>query len=265
MGLNAYNEYMFYDHPKEKTKQNYSIISPLYITDFGNEYINFELVDKFVQLQRQRRLLIKNTLDLGCGPGTITDYLIKKGVWSVVAVDITPEFCEYVREKFKDLKGAYVEVIEGDMVDVIKEIIPGYRNNIGGVVAGFSIIHIPDNEVDELLRNIYTLLAPGGLFYMSCHEGTFKGMEIEPYVQQGDTRLRVQERLEIYMNYFTEEELRDRITRAGFTIIDLIHTKPQVIPGEIPVTKLQVLAEKSLPPEQKSENEPIGFDFTSKS
>lgn len=253
---------MFYDHPKEKTKQNYSIISPLYISDFGSEYSNFELIDKFVQLQRERRLLIKNTLDLGCGPGTITDYLIKKGVWSVVAVDITPEFCEYVREKFNDLRGAYVEVVEDDMVDFVKEIMPGYRNIIGGVVAGFSIIHIPDDEVDELLADIYVLLTPGGLFYMSCHEGTFKGMEIEPYVQQGDKRLKVQERLEIYMNYFTEQELRDRITRAGFTIIDLIRTKPPVIPGEIPVTKLQVLAEKTQLPAAQPDKSPIGFDFT---
>ena len=59
---------------------------------------------------------------------------------------------------------------------------------IAAITAGFSIIHIPDEEVDGLFQDIYDLLVPGGLFYMSSHEGHHKGMEIElPILQKKQT------------------------------------------------------------------------------
>ncbi len=233
---------------KQKTKEDYSAISELYITDFSTDHSHFELIDELIQLQRERRLLLKPTFDLGCGPATITSYLINKGLSNIVAVDITPEFCEYVEEKFKNPPPfVYLQVIEGDMVDVVNEALVTHKNCTAAVIAGFSIIHIPDNEVDSLLNSIFKLLCPGGLFYMSCHEGTHKGMQTEPYSMQNDKRLKTQERLEVYMNYFTESELQKRIENAGFQIRTLDRREADVMPGEIPVAKLQVLAEKSLP------------------
>ncbi len=231
---------------KQKTQQDYSAISQLYIADFGSNHTHFELIDKLIGIIRERRLLLRPTIDLGSGPGTIVDYLIKKGLWKVIAVDITPEFCDYMREKFKNLEGAFVDILEGDMVELMQKELQGWRGYTAAITAGFSIIHIPDNEVDGLLKNIYDLLFAGGVFYMSCHEGTSKGMELEPYTNQKDKRFKTHERFEVYMNYFTKEELRTRIEKVGFEIIDLIRYEPDILPGEIPVAKLQVLAQKPL-------------------
>lgn len=248
MRVPVYCWYVMTD-PKSQTRTDYSKIAKLYIAaSEEDKKPHFELIDQLVDHLRSKKLLLLNTIDLGSGPGTITNYLIKRGLWQVVAVDITPEFCDYIRERYRDSAPmSYVSVIEGDMVEIVRELIQTHKNRIAAVTAGFSIIHIPDKEVDGLLSDIYTILVPEGMFYISTYEGKHKGMEIEPAVISHTTQQKIRERFEVYMNYFTQKELEQRLNKVGFEIIESKLHEPDVLPGEIPVAKLEILAQKPTP------------------
>ena len=88
-------------------------------------------------------------------------------------------------------------------------------------------------------------MVPGGLFVMSCFKGVYKGREKEPYQTQKDKRLVVEKPLELYMNYFTENELQKRTEKAKLKIVEL-NTYPAVTSELIDFTadKIWLLVEK---------------------
>jgi SAM-dependent methyltransferase len=225
------------DQRKLATQKDYSKICRMYADDFGTDRDHFDYIDQAIKLIKERELDLLPVIDLGCGSGVVTDYLVEQGLQNIIAVDLTPEFCKMI-----EAKHSYkVKVICGDMVETVRNQKP---SSVASYFASFSIIHIPDEELDGLLANISQSLAFGGSFVMSCHKGTFKGMEQEPYQTQKDSRLTEKEELSAYMNYFTEEELTNRISKAGMKIIRLETFEAKIVPGEFPVPKIWLLAEK---------------------
>src|SRR3989344_6703173 len=91
-------------------------------------------------------------------------------------------------------------------------------NSIGTYIASYSLIHLPDPEIDELFLFISRSLVKRGLFLLSCYRGTRKELEQDPYQLNKDFRLNHDETLLLYMNYFSEEELRDRLKRVRMEI-----------------------------------------------
>ena len=227
------------DNRKLQTQKDYSIISNLYQNDFGKDYDHFSLVDEVVKHFKSPLLNGYPIVDLGCGSGVVTDYIALKGVENIKAIDITPAFCEMVKKNHPQK----VEVICTDMVEYLKQAVD---TSVGAYIANYSVIHIPDEEVDELFKNIHRTLANNGLFLMSCHKGSFKGMEQEPYQQQKDERLKSDEQLESYMNYFMEDELKNRIEKVGLRILSIDTFETKDVPGEIAVPKIWVLAQKQV-------------------
>ena len=226
-------------HDKRKlvTQENYSKISKIYADDFGSNRDHFDYIDQAIELIKIRKIDNLPVFDLGSGSGVVTDYLVEKNYPNIIAVDLTPEFCKMIEIKH----GRKVKVICEDMVEIIKK---QKSLSIAAYIASFSIIHIPDEELDSLFANISMSLSPGGSFVMSCHKGTFKGMEQEPYQIQKDLRLIEKDKLSTYMNYLTEDELIRRITKAGMKVLRIETFKSKVIPGELPAPKIWLLAEK---------------------
>ncbi|MEN9328701.1 MAG: hypothetical protein RI947_1509 [Candidatus Parcubacteria bacterium] len=225
------------DNRKLQTQQNYSKINKLYADDFGKDYDHFDFIDLVINHLSQNKLEKLPIIDLGAGSGVVTDYLIEKGQQKVTAIDITPEFCGMIRQKHKNK----VHVVCEDMVEAIKN---QQSSSIGAYIANYSIIHIPEEEVDSMLSNIARSLFNQGLFLMSCHKGTYKGMEQEPYQSQNDSRLNEQNELSTYMNYFMEDELKQRVEHAGLVILKMDTFETKIVPGEIPVPKIWLLAKK---------------------
>jgi predicted TPR repeat methyltransferase len=227
------------DQRKLATQKDYSKISKMYADDFGTDRDHFDFIDQVIKLIKERKLDSLPMIDLGCGSGVVTDYLEEKGLQNIIAVDLTPEFCKMIEAKHGDK----VKVICGDMVETVKNQKP---SSVASYFASFSIIHIPNEELDSLFTSISLSLTSGGFFVMSCHKGTFKGMEQEPYQTQKDSRLTENEELSAYINYFTEEELTKRITKAGMKVVRLETFEAKIVPGEFPAPKIWLLAEKQV-------------------
>lgn len=136
------------DIRKTLTQKNYSVIAELYIEDFEKNYENFHFIDDLLKLITLHKLEEYSVVDLGSGPGTVIDYILKKGKnrSSLVAVDFNQFFCGRMNKKYIQKKN--IKIVHEDIVDFTKR---QKTQSIGAYIASYSIIHIPDGEIDELI------------------------------------------------------------------------------------------------------------------
>ena len=89
--------------------------------------------------------------DVGCGTGRITAWLADRGL-DVFGVDLSPGMLAVARRDYPHLSFSI-----GDMTDLQ---IPD--RSLAGLVAFYSIIHIPPARLPEVFAGFGRVLAPGG-------------------------------------------------------------------------------------------------------
>lgn len=89
--------------------------------------------------------------DLGCGHGKVTSFLHGLGV-DTFGIDLSPELVAHAR---KENPGLRFEV--GSMTSLS---LP--PESVAGIVASYSIIHVPDAVLPALFAGFARVLAPGG-------------------------------------------------------------------------------------------------------
>ncbi len=127
-------------------------------------------------------------LDLGSGPGSDSAFLMRQGL-KVRALDATPAFVEHARSNGVDAHlGTFDDVTEVAEYD--------------GVYASFCLLHAPRADFPRHLNAIHTALKPGGQLFLGMKLGT------------GEHR----DDLDRYYTYYSETQIKDALTSAGFTI-----------------------------------------------
>jgi SAM-dependent methyltransferase len=89
--------------------------------------------------------------DLGCGPGYVTAHLHSLGL-NAFGVDLSPTMIELARQAHPDLRfevGSMTELDAGDAT-------------LAGILAWYSVIHTPPEELPAILAEFHRALAPGG-------------------------------------------------------------------------------------------------------
>jgi SAM-dependent methyltransferase len=109
---------------------------------------------------RHREQLAGRVLELGCGAGRITGYLLALGR-EVTGLDVSPAMIAECRRRYPG--GRF---LEGDMADL-----SGFPNSsLDVVIVGFNVLDIfGDARRRQTLREIHRVLAPDGLLIMSSH------------------------------------------------------------------------------------------------
>ncbi|MFI6237743.1 class I SAM-dependent DNA methyltransferase [Micromonospora sp. NPDC050784] len=108
--------------------------------------------------------------DIGCGPGRITAHLHDIGL-DAFGVDLSPAMIEVARQ---DHPGLRFEV--GSMTAL--ELADGC---LTGLLAWFSLIHIPDDEVPTVFAEFFRVLRPGGALLLGFHAGDGSRLKTEGY------------------------------------------------------------------------------------
>jgi SAM-dependent methyltransferase len=98
--------------------------------------------------------------DVGCGPGYVTGHLHKLGV-DAFGIDLSPEMIAIAR---RDHPGLRFEV--GTMTDL--DLTDG---SVAGVLAFWSVIHVPDHAVPGVFGEFRRVLRPGGPLLVGFHVG----------------------------------------------------------------------------------------------
>ncbi|MFS8198359.1 class I SAM-dependent methyltransferase [Streptomyces sp. CWNU-52B] len=108
--------------------------------------------------------------DVGCGPGRITAHLRTLGV-DAFGIDLSPGMVEVAR---RDHPGVRFEL--GSMTDL--DLPDG---SLSGLVAWYSLIHIPDREMESVLRHFRRVLRPGGPLLVGFHVGDESRLKTRGY------------------------------------------------------------------------------------
>lgn len=133
-----------------------------YYNDNAKEFFNStfgadmsETIDRFLKyLNKGDRIL-----DFGCGSGRDSKTFIEKG-FSVVAMDGSEKLCQLART----ILGPAVLHMR------FEEIM--WDNDFDGVWACASLLHVPKQQMDEIVNKLYKSLKDNGVLYCSFKLGT---------------------------------------------------------------------------------------------
>ncbi len=111
-----------------------------------------------------------NLLEIGCGPGTITSYLVQhRPDFQICAIDGAPAMIELAKKTIPQ-----VEFLLMDCRDLSKLTL-----KYDGVISGFCIPYLTQEECKQLFFDCSNLLTQGGILYISAIEGSYADSKIE--------------------------------------------------------------------------------------
>jgi SAM-dependent methyltransferase len=98
--------------------------------------------------------------DVGCGPGRVTAYLNSRGL-TAFGVDLSPGMIEVARASHPGLRFEVGSMLALDLPD----------DSLGGVLAWYSTIHVPDELLPQALAEFRRVLVPGGHLLLAFQAG----------------------------------------------------------------------------------------------
>ena len=98
--------------------------------------------------------------DIGCGPGRVTAHLSRLGL-SIEGVDLSPRMVAVAREEHPSLAFSVGSMERLAFAD----------RSLAGIVAWYSIIHIPGKRLPGVLAEFARVLTPGGQLLLAFQVG----------------------------------------------------------------------------------------------
>ncbi|MFD7428212.1 class I SAM-dependent DNA methyltransferase [Streptomyces sp. NPDC091387] len=98
--------------------------------------------------------------DVGCGSGRITAHLCELGA-DTAGIDLSPAMIEVARRDHPGLRFEVGSMTDLDLADA----------SMAGLIAWYSLIHVPDDEIGTVLSHFRRVLRPGGPLLLAFHVG----------------------------------------------------------------------------------------------
>lgn len=143
--------------------------------------------------------------DLGCGPGHVTNYLHQHGA-NVFGIDLSSAMVDQARRLCLG-----IEFNTGSMLSLELE-----PESLAGIVAFYSIIHVPRDEVVTALCEMKRVLEPGRRLLLAFHIGD-EIMHLDQWWGES---------VSVDFVFFQPEEMRNYLERAGLEIEEIIEREP---------------------------------------
>ena len=141
-------------------------------------------------------------LDIGCGPGNITKYLLsKRPDFNISGIDIAPNMIELAK---KNNPTAIFKVMDSRQINKL-------QTKYDGIICGFCLPYLSQADSYKLIFDVKNLLNDNGLLYLSFVEGDPNKSDFQ--VGSGGDR--------IYFYYHNLEELKMKLTDSEFESINV--------------------------------------------
>jgi SAM-dependent methyltransferase len=152
--------------------------------------------------------------DVGCGPGHVTAHLHELGV-DAFGVDLSPGMIDVARREHPHLRFEVGSMTDLDLPDA----------SVAGLLAFWSLIHVPDDAVPAVFEHFRRALRPGGALLVGFHVGEISRLKTEGYGGHP-------------MNVYVHRRRPDRVAAwlrdAGFTVeAQLLLDPDDNVPGAV--------------------------------
>lgn len=159
-------------------------------------------------------------LEIGCGPGEVSNYLKMKGI-EIIGLDISEKMIEIAKQL-----NPFIDFRIGDVFDLkFKD------NSVAGIVAPYLIVNFKLDDIPKAFSEIHRVLIKKGQLLISFHSGR-QEIEVNDFFVKGN---------KIPYTYFDSDEIKDKLIETGFKIIEYINRLPYE--GEV-TTRTYIFAEK---------------------
>lgn len=176
-------------------KATYNRIAEDWFGDHHGDTWWIEGTDKFISFLKPGSLV----LDVGCGAGVKSQYLLDKGL-KVVGIDFSEKMIEIAK---REVPSATFHVAD------IKNL-SGLQESFDGILAQAVLLHIPKIEADGVVKGLRDKLHNGGYLYIAVKEKRESGKE-EEILKENDYGYEY----ERFFSYFTLPEIKSYIADAG--------------------------------------------------
>jgi SAM-dependent methyltransferase len=142
-------------------RQAYGAIAEQYINAFGNS--GQVHANDLALIARHLSIRPGAVIDAGCGPGHLTEFLRSFDV-DAMGIDLVPEFIDHACATYPDGRYELGSMCELGLPD----------GSIAGILAWYSLIHLPPDDLNGVLTVLRRVIAPGGRLVA----GFFTGDEV---------------------------------------------------------------------------------------
>ena len=136
--------------------------------------------------------------DVGCGPGRITTHLRALGL-AAVGLDLSPGMVAAGRRESPGLPLAVASMTA----------LPVAAGSLAGLVAWYSVIHVPDAALPGVLAGFARVLRPAGVVVLASHSGEGSQLTTEGYGGHP---------MAVHVHRRTPERLAALLEQAGLTV-----------------------------------------------
>ncbi len=144
-------------------------------------------------------------LEIGCGPGNITKYLLsKRPDFDIFGIDIAPNMIELAK---KNNPTASFAVIDSRQINHLE-------TKYDGIIGGFCLPYLSHTESNELIANAYDLLNENGLIYLSFVEG-----------DPAESNFKVGSGGRVYFYFHNLDDLKKQLIKTEFDEIETFRIK----------------------------------------
>ena len=144
-----------------------------------------------------------NILEIGCGPGNITRYLLsKRPDFKIEAIDVAPNMIKLAKKNNPEVNFKVMDCRDIDQLTKKYE----------GIICGFCMPYLSKEDCAKLIADCSLLLNEGGILYLSAIEGNYTD---SGYVtgSSGD---------QMFIYYYQSDFLRKHLENNNFKLLKLM-------------------------------------------
>lgn len=185
---------------KDNFKNAVSIFNK-YASSYEEKYMDVFLYEKSLEELLEHLSNEASVLDLGCGPGNISSFLLhQKPGLNVTCVDAAEKMLKIAR---KNNPNANCSLLDIRQVKTIAK-------KFDAVICGFCLPYLAKEETEKLLKDISSILNKNGILYVSTMEDSYTRSGIQTSSSGKD---------ELFIFYYEAEYLKELLKEIGFEII----------------------------------------------
>jgi len=182
------------------TFQSWDKVAALYEAKFMHLELYNDSYDKLCDIVATQS---PKVLEIGCGPGNITRYLLsKRPDLHIEAIDISPNMIQLAQANNPAAHFRVLDCREIDTIGAVYDV----------VVCGFCMPYLAVADCAKLINDIAGLLLDRGIFYFSTIEGAHSKSGYETG-SSGD---------KMFVYYYDEGFLYKQLELSGFEVVELL-------------------------------------------